>query len=198
MSERRRYQAGTVHYLDFDAFEPVEPEMVKSRPVVVVSPRNRREDELVIVVPISSSPPNSFKKFTVRLRHKDLDDDSWAKCDMPTTVSVHRLRPMRQPRYPGQNAPIPNVQISGSQLRQVREALIRSVGAMEVLDRLREERNRKGGAKSGGGGKSGTGAKADGGNGHSGKGKTSTGKGASKAGVARASKNRNGRPRPRR
>ena len=77
----------------------VPPEMVKKRPVVVVSPRFRKGTNLCTVVPLSRTPPKIVKAY-----HHELDPTShpdycrgltlppvWAKCDMVTTVSIDRL-----------------------------------------------------------------------------------------------------------
>lgn len=73
-----------------------EPEMIKKRPVVIISPRPRRATQLCTVVPISTSPP-----YPVLPCHHCLDPASvpevfrenanWAKCDMLYTVSLDRL-----------------------------------------------------------------------------------------------------------
>ena len=70
-----------------------KPEMVKKRPVVVLSSRHR---ELATVVPISTTQP-----CPIETCHHELDDISmplplrgeshWAKCDMVTTVALWRL-----------------------------------------------------------------------------------------------------------
>ncbi|MEM8547146.1 MAG: type II toxin-antitoxin system PemK/MazF family toxin [Pseudomonadota bacterium] len=143
MSELRRFNAGTVHYLDFDGMAPIDPEMRKGRPVIVISPRNRREDDLVVVVPISTVPSTTYKRHVVQIRHSELQHETWAKCDMPITVSIERLLPYRRPKYERQNMPPPNVEISGTELRQVREAVIRSIGAEDVLRRLSVEREQR-------------------------------------------------------
>ena len=143
MLSSQRYRAGTVHYLDYDEFAPQEPEMVKGRGVVIISPAKRRNADLVIVVPLSTRPVTTYKKHAVRIIHDELNGQnggSWAKCDMPITVSTSRLRDYRRPKYEGQNE-IPAIRISGEELRRVREALIRAIGAKELLDRLRLEQN---------------------------------------------------------
>lgn len=140
MSSTRRYQAGTVHYLNFDEFIPTGPEMKKGRAVVVVSPTKRRQQDLVIVVPISSKPPATHKRHTVRIMHDELNGrngGSWAKCDMPATISTRRLSDYRRPKYAGQND-VPSIQISGDELQRVRDAMIRAIGAKELLDRLQQ------------------------------------------------------------
>lgn len=72
------------------------PEMIKTRPVIVVSPRPRFKKQLCIVVPLSTTAP-----VPVEAHHYCLDPSSlpgvlakrqtWAKCDMIATVSLDRL-----------------------------------------------------------------------------------------------------------
>ena len=72
----------------------VPPEMVKHRPVVVVSGRERHGRKLCTIVPLSTTDP-----FPVEAWHHRLPvvipgwsaGTSWAKCDMLSTVSFDRL-----------------------------------------------------------------------------------------------------------
>lgn len=86
---------GTVLICDFSTgFQP--PEMVKRRPVVVVSPRYRRRTGLCLVVPFSTAvpqPPEAFHHRIAAGRYPFLSaaKSSWAKCDMLTCVAFHRL-----------------------------------------------------------------------------------------------------------
>jgi len=72
----------------------VVPEMVKVRPVVVVA-RHRQNRQLVTVIPLSTSQPNTLKAHHHELSINPLPDKEniicWAKCDMVSTVSLHRL-----------------------------------------------------------------------------------------------------------
>lgn len=69
------------------------PEMVKTRPVVVISPR-RRGGQLVTVVPLSSTEPQRAEPWHHRLSpgaYPPARGPMWAKCDMLATVALHRL-----------------------------------------------------------------------------------------------------------
>jgi len=69
--------------------------MVKSRDVVVVAPHYQNR-ELVVVVPLSTTPPKKVQPY-----HYELPKDPrpsgdalhavWAKCDMLYTFSIQRL-----------------------------------------------------------------------------------------------------------
>ena len=80
---------GAILICDYSSgFRP--PEMVKARPVVIISPRHRRRPGLCTVVPLSSSEPEPIEPY-----HHELSVGAyplakgrmWAKCDMLATVS---------------------------------------------------------------------------------------------------------------
>ncbi|MHB1302435.1 MAG: type II toxin-antitoxin system PemK/MazF family toxin [Acidiphilium sp.] len=85
-------QQGEVLICDFTTgFQP--PEMVKKRPVVIVSPR-RRDSALVIVVPLSSVEPQPCQPWHYALpqgAYPPARSTMWAKCDMVYTVALRRL-----------------------------------------------------------------------------------------------------------
>ena len=94
-----RYDAarGTILLCDYSLGGFREPEMVKRRPAIVVSPRLPRRDGLCAVVPLSGTEPQRPVPYVVRL---ELDEELlapfsqrvwWAKCDMVATVSFERL-----------------------------------------------------------------------------------------------------------
>lgn len=73
-------------------FKP--PEMVKYRPVVVIS--SRRDKKLCTVIPLSTTAPNPIENYHFLITPDSLPDKlsdktTWAKCDMIVTVSVDRL-----------------------------------------------------------------------------------------------------------
>ncbi|MCY3689507.1 MAG: type II toxin-antitoxin system PemK/MazF family toxin [Gammaproteobacteria bacterium] len=86
---------GTLLICDFDTgFRP--PEMVKKRPVVVISPRRRRGNALCTVVPLSTTPPRPVEPFHHRMDARSLPGsyamkETWAKCDLVATVARDRL-----------------------------------------------------------------------------------------------------------
>jgi len=72
------------------------PEMIKRRPVVVISPRPRRSKQLYTIVPLSTTVPNPVEPFHHRMNSRSLpgkfaEKETWAKCDMLATVSLERL-----------------------------------------------------------------------------------------------------------
>ena len=87
---------GAIVICDFTTgFQP--PEMVKVRPVVVISPR-RRTGQLVTVVPLSSTPPVISEPWHHQIApgaYPPARGPMWAKCDMVQTVALARLDRVR-------------------------------------------------------------------------------------------------------
>lgn len=87
-------RAGEVFMCDFKGFE--EPEMVKPRPVIVVSPRLPHRSSIVAIVPISLTAPTHNLPFCFKLSRnyhpKEPDDlPCWAKADMLLNIGLYRL-----------------------------------------------------------------------------------------------------------
>jgi len=86
-------KAGYVLMCNFAGY--VAPEMVKARPIVVVSPNHLRRPGLVSVVPLSTTPPDPVEAYHYKLTGNPVPGSSagevWAKCDMLATVSLTRL-----------------------------------------------------------------------------------------------------------
>ncbi|OZI56764.1 type II toxin-antitoxin system PemK/MazF family toxin [Bordetella genomosp. 4] len=86
-------KTGHVLICDFErGFVP--PEMVKIRPVVVISKASVHSRGLCTIVPLSTTAPSPIEPWHVQLTHSPLPSESqvWAKCDMLYTVSFHRLK----------------------------------------------------------------------------------------------------------
>lgn len=87
--------AGTIVICDFSWFK--EPEMVKRRPAIIISPRLRGRDNLCTVVPFSTTPPNRLMPYHYKLFTDPALPDPfpepfhWLKCDMVYTVSFDRM-----------------------------------------------------------------------------------------------------------
>lgn len=88
---------GTVLLCDYSLGGFREPEMVKRRPALVISPRLPHRDGLTTVVPLSGSEPAHAVPYVVRLDlAKQLPEPFeqsvwWVKCDMLATVWFGRL-----------------------------------------------------------------------------------------------------------
>jgi len=81
----------------------IPPEMTKRRPVVTISPRLRRRDNLVTVIPLSTTAPNWIENYhceieLLQVLPKPFDSKiMWAKCDMVATVARTRLDRFKDP-----------------------------------------------------------------------------------------------------
>ena len=79
---------------DFQGMIP--PEMQKTRHVVVMSPRHRRDYQTCLVVPFSNVAPDPIEAFHLKIpanRYSFFrpDTDVWVKGDMITHVAFARL-----------------------------------------------------------------------------------------------------------
>lgn len=93
-------KVGGVLMCDFDGF--VEPEMIKKRPVVVIA-RNRCNQKLVTVVPLSTTEPDIMEAHHYRLPINPVPFQKakvcWAKCDMVATLSIDRMDRLKDARH---------------------------------------------------------------------------------------------------
>lgn len=113
----------------------IAPEMVKRRPVVVVSPRLRRRGDLVAVVPLSTSPPDPAEPhhcsvtLAAPLPKPFNEPQMWAKCDMVATVALSRLDRFRDGRAPGGGPRrFRTGEVSAAQLKEIRKAILHGLG----------------------------------------------------------------------
>ena len=119
-------RAGQVLMCDFSGF--VVPEMVKPRPVIVVSPRLPYRSEIVAIIPISLTPPIHHEPYAVRLSknyHPSEGDDlpCWAKCDMLLNLSRRRLDGFKVGRRKWETP-----QVTGDDLKAVRAGVLHGLG----------------------------------------------------------------------
>lgn len=82
---------GMILMCDFSGYKL--PEIIKVRPVVVISPNYLSRGNLATVVPFSTTPPSKAKKYHCCMPNHILKNgsDVWAKCDMLATVGYARL-----------------------------------------------------------------------------------------------------------
>jgi mRNA interferase MazF len=86
-------------------FEP--PEMVKERPVIVISPRIKGRETMAALIPLSTTAPDEALAFHCKIPARYLPaplqskvEFCWAKCDMLYTLSFSRLHLVRGKRDP--------------------------------------------------------------------------------------------------
>lgn len=110
------------------------PEMVKRRPVVTISPRLKRRDGLITVVPLSTSAPKPVcdHHCSIRLAHAlppPFDSkEMWVKADMLATVSFDRLDLVRTGRDPYGKRKYLTPQLEPDQLKIVYHCVLHAIG----------------------------------------------------------------------
>lgn len=129
---------GTVLMCDFSGFQP--PEMVKKRPVVVVSPK-RNNSQLCLVVPLSSVAPNPIEDHhhclgPASLPAKLAETPTWAKCDMITTVALTRLDRVADGRGPQGARKYTTKKVSDDDMRAIRRGILSALGLKTLTPHL--------------------------------------------------------------
>lgn len=84
-------KAGDVVICNFKGL--IEPEMIKIRPVIVIS-KHPHHPKLVTIIPLSTTEPKPLRDYHYAMPSNPLPDKQiqcWAKCDMIYTVSIERL-----------------------------------------------------------------------------------------------------------
>jgi uncharacterized protein YifN (PemK superfamily) len=125
-------RAGQVLMCDFTGF--CEPEMIKPRPIIVISPKLPSRSEIVTVVPVSLTAPKRELPYAVRLSknyHPQESDDlpCWAKCDMVMNLALRRLDGFKVGRRQWVNP-----QLTGDDLAAVRRGVIFGLGMCSLLN----------------------------------------------------------------
>lgn len=117
---------GQILYCDFTSgFR--EPEMVKNRPVIVIS---RSNNQVCTVVPLSGTKPDP-----VRSHHYEISPASlpnrlaaqgswWAKCDMVTTVGFWRLDRVKEGKDANGKRQFSTKCLNDNDLREVKKCVI--------------------------------------------------------------------------
>lgn len=116
-------KAGMILMCDFSGY--VVPEIIKKRPVIVISPNHLKRSGLVTVVPLSTTPPNPPEGHHLEINNQLKNDGSthWVKCDMVATVRLTRLD-----RVKTSKRTFSTISVSKEQLKQIRECLALSLG----------------------------------------------------------------------
>lgn len=78
----------TIIMCNFEGF--ISPEMVKNRPVIVLT-KSKDNPKLVTIVPISTTEPHEITDLHVEIVGPIDGKKAWVKCDMVTTVCLERL-----------------------------------------------------------------------------------------------------------
>ena len=126
----------TVVYCDFSGY--IAPEIIKRRPVVVLS-THKRNRKLVAVVPLSTTAPDPVESHHHRLLQNPLPNEKatevWAKCDMVAVVSIERLDLIRTGRrLPDGRREYITPKIGAEQFDAIRSAVISGLGLGSLLE----------------------------------------------------------------
>lgn len=133
-------EQGAILACDFRGFEA--PEIVKRRPVVVISPRLRHRTGLCTVVPMSTTEPRQLEAYHYRL-HTDpalpspYDSPAhWVKADMVYTVSFDRLFLMFRGKDDQGVRVYDQRVIDQADLLKIQEAVLHGIGLTRLTDYL--------------------------------------------------------------
>jgi len=128
---------GTVLICDYSMGFRV-PEMVKRRPVVVISPRLPYRDGLCTVVPLSTTPPDRVTQYQCRIEPDQplpAPFDApvfWAKADMLATVCFERLDLFRLPRAGQPKRRYIKPSLSPEDLAKIRACVLCALGISSI------------------------------------------------------------------
>lgn len=112
------------------------PEMIKRRPVVVISPRPRRSNQLCTIVPLSTTAPNPVEPFHHRMDPHSLPGKlaqkvTWAKCDMLATASLERLDRVMIGKEPDGKRIYVAEQVLDEDLQAIRRSVMIALGMVD-------------------------------------------------------------------
>ena len=127
---------GCLLYCDFS--HQAEPEMIKTRPVVVLSRKNGNV-QLCTVVPLSGTEPETLKPWHHKMTRDKLPakmqtNDWWAKCDCLASVSFARLDRLKAGKDPRTGKRIYEVpKIYGEDLSAIKKAVIHHLALSDLI-----------------------------------------------------------------
>ncbi len=127
---------GTVLCCDFSkGFQP--PEMVKVRPVIVITPQLPGRPGFCTVVPISSVEPKPMQAYHHKMDPNSLtpklqNTECWAKCDMLYTVSLGRLDRIRD-KDPNGKRIYATGKATASDMEAIEVAILNGLGLRKYL-----------------------------------------------------------------
>ncbi len=123
-----------------------EPEMVKLRPVVVVSPQIAWRPGICTVVGLSTTPPNPKRPYHCKLTiapalpHPWDSEEVWLKGDMIVAVGFHRLNLIRIGRDDAtKKRQYQTNVLSKEQLKEVQSCVLHSLGQGNRISKHAEQ-----------------------------------------------------------
>ena len=135
-------EPGTILMCAFDDLGLREPEMVKFRPALVISPRLKRRSDLLVVAPLSTTEPtevmpyHSVLELNPPLPSPWANPTMWVKADMLYTVRFERLQLIRTGRDHTGRRKYLTRQISLGQLKDVRRCVLNGLGMQRLTNYL--------------------------------------------------------------
>jgi len=124
---------GSILICHFDASFK-EPEMVKTRCVIVLSPKIARRGRLCTVVCLSGTAPDPIQQYHARidirpaLPHPWRSDGIWIKGDMIYSVGFHRLDMIRAGKDRAGKRLYYYDTVSGEQLKRAKKCVLCGLG----------------------------------------------------------------------
>ena len=124
--------AGQILMCRFDG--NLVPEMTKTRPVIVITPRPIAQKKgTVSVIPLSTTSPQRIMPYHVpvalpRPVPEGFDASCWAKCDMIYTAGLARLSLIRMGKAPGGRRIYYQKTIVIQYLNEVRKGIAHALG----------------------------------------------------------------------
>ncbi|WAC29242.1 type II toxin-antitoxin system PemK/MazF family toxin [Ancylobacter sp. SL191] len=128
----------TILLCDYEMGGFCEPEMVKRRPAVVISPQLPRRPNLCAVVPLSTTPPEHDVPYVVALElpfalPAPFDQTTcWAKCDMVAAVALRRLDLFRTGRDVSGKRKYQEFRLPGGDFERIRQGVLRGLGFVNL------------------------------------------------------------------
>ncbi len=127
---------GEILICDFSG--SIKPEICKKRPVLVLTPRFRRVQRLLTVIPLSTTAPMSIQrwhtKIQVDLPHPYDSPECWAKCDLIQTVSWDRLSLFKAGKDCYGKRIYPRVVLDPATLERVWQCVLHGLGRSDLVD----------------------------------------------------------------
>lgn len=136
MSLKFHPEPGTILVCDFSGLR--EPEMVKRRPVVVISPRLKRRDGLLTVAPLSTTEPEHIMDYHSRIELNPALPEPfnasvmWVKADMIYNVCFERLELLRTKRDQTGKRKYLQYQLDEPIMREIKKAVLAGLGFSEL------------------------------------------------------------------
>lgn len=141
MSIQAHPDIGTILMCDYGTGFVI-PEMVKRRPVVVISPRIAARPGLCTVVPLSLTAPDPVMQFHCQIDLPDqLPDwmqkkDVWVKADMMAAVSLGRLDFIRLAKDKRGRRIYCYAPLSCGHLKKIRASVLAGLGLAQLTKAL--------------------------------------------------------------